>query len=568
MADREALEQDAWRAFVAALGDQLAATWPAMPERLGERYAAFIEHAVQQAQQRGLTLAAGVARFVNLVFVWGPSFHDKPGFEWALGLLAAPREREWATVHQLVRRSIAELERRPEARISAATLRAADDQVCRAFGGSGRHGAMLAGLPAALPLAACDLEAAELRLLDGPPLRAYRLQGDDWQRTPLDAPAPLRIDSAHPAPPVLGMLSRAPADGPAARLQLRARAHASCGAAHPALRLAGSMGLDLWSGHETRALNFPVPALAQAPAPGGPGSAIAEETSPDIHLLELQVCGLRDDGDPLGSAALQVWAWPAAQWWVEVQRGVAPAQVVGEPAPARGTTRCRVECDGDSRAAQQLERGFADGLDAATGTALRSLRSLWQRVSGVEAGALDAQLTLLAGRAALSWGWQAKALSEPALMRVVGRLDMQAIEVDLQFSAELALEGTRSRLRLRCHGAVPLVRRFARETPAPTLVETLLPALERFRIGFEVELEPLASDTGALLQITGACSGALVGEAGLRPRTSGGSGWEWFAGLRLEPLMLPVLLTDPLLGQQRRSVALLPACTLLDWRLG
>ena len=138
--DTVAVEAARWTAFVAELAEHLAAQWPAMPERLGDRYAAFVEQAVQQAEKRGLARAAAVARYVNLFFVWGPLFHDKPGFEWALGLLAAPREREWSTVHQLVRRSVAELQRMPDARIAPAALEAADARLVERFGPLGTNG--------------------------------------------------------------------------------------------------------------------------------------------------------------------------------------------------------------------------------------------------------------------------------------------------------------------------------------------------------------------------------------------------------------------------------------------
>src|ERR1700712_5173245 len=108
--DAGALEEAAWRDFVRSLGAHLADQWPEMQQRLGERYDAFIDLAVQQAGKRGLSQAASVARYVNLWFVWGPAFHDKPGFEWAVGILAAPPGREWSVVHQLVRRSLAELQ--------------------------------------------------------------------------------------------------------------------------------------------------------------------------------------------------------------------------------------------------------------------------------------------------------------------------------------------------------------------------------------------------------------------------------------------------------------------------
>ncbi|MDE2564940.1 MAG: hypothetical protein KGL50_04075, partial [Burkholderiales bacterium] len=164
--DDEALEQAHWAAFVTDLADHLAAQWPAMPERLGERYAAFVEHAVALADKRGLSGAAAVARYVNLVFVWGPAWHDKPGCEWAAGLLAAPREREWGTVHQLVRRSMAELQRLPGTRIEPASLAAADERLVDRYAALGRRGAMHPPEPPPLPRRACDLEAAELRLTE------------------------------------------------------------------------------------------------------------------------------------------------------------------------------------------------------------------------------------------------------------------------------------------------------------------------------------------------------------------------------------------------------------------
>jgi hypothetical protein len=89
-----------------------------------------------------------------------------------------------------------------------------------------------------------------------------------------------------------------------------------------------------------------------------------------------------------------------------------------------------------------------------------------------------------------------------------------------------------------------------------------------FSLPFEADLVPFAADSGALLQAAGPCAGALVGEAGLRPRTSGGSGWEWFARLRVQAVSLPVVVVDPLLGSVVQTLALLPEQVLLDWRLG
>lgn len=577
-ADDEAREEAAWQAFVQQLGEHLAGQWPLMPERLGERYPAFVEHAVQQAEKRGIERAAAVARYVNLWFVWGPAFHDKPGFEWALGLLAAPRERHWATVHRLVQRSVTELQRLPDARIDAAALAAADARLLDTFGPLGRRGALHLPEPAPAPRHACDLEAVELRLLEAAVTQQYEVVAGEWRRVDLAAPAALRVDAAHPAPRLVGVLSQAPGSPRLSRMQLRARTHAVCDAAvHPALDYAGTHGLWRWQGHETRAVNWPLATLQQAPPAAGPGSAIAEETSPDIFKLELQVCGLRNDGDAIGAVVSQVWVWPAAQWWLELQRQAAPARAISLPAPAapqpaavRGVTRCRVECDGQPQDATALRQGFEEGLDDTTATALQTLLSAWSGAEGLSAPRLEGVLALLVGRAAFTWGWKLgpAGLAGRALMRLVGELQMQACQADLTFEGELAARGARSRITLRCVAQAPLQLSLRREAPEPALLPTMLPALARFRLPFEAEVVPLASDSGTLLQAAGPGSGALVGEVGLRPRTSGGSGWEWCAALRLEPVNLALEWVDPLLGRGTFTQALLPAQVLLDWKLG
>jgi len=570
--DTEAREAAAWAAFMHTLAEHLVAQWPAMQERLGDKHLAFVELAAQQALQRGLTLAASVARFANLCFVWGPGFQDKPGFEWAQGLLAAPREREWATVHQLVRRSLAELQCLPDARITPAALAAADQRLVDSFGHLGRHGALHPAEPPALPLLACDLEALELRLLEPAVAEHYTLLNGAWQRLPVPAPAPVRVDAANPLPRLVAVLAHAPGAKPQARVQLRSRTHAVCnGDVHPALQFTGSHGQWRWVGHETRAVSWPVSTLDQPGPVAGPGTAVAEETSPELCKLELQVCGLRDEGDALGPQATTLWAWPAAQWWLELQRQAAAAQpVVAGRAPAlRGSTRCRVESDGAERDAAPLRRAFEQGLEPATDAALQKLLAAVVAVEGLSAPRLDGVLALLTGRAALSWGWclGPAGLAGRAFMRVLGALELQACQAELQAEGELALAGGRARLLLRCTAAAPLALQLRREAVEPPLLPTLLPARQRFSLPFSAELTPLATDSGSLLQAAGPCSGALVGEAGLRPRTSGGSGWEWFATLRLEAASVPLALVDPALGVQRFSHRLWDEQALLDWSL-
>lgn len=564
-------EAAAWAAFVQRLGDHLAAQWPAMPERLGDRYGAFIEHAVQQADKRGITRAAAVARYVNLWFVWGPSFHDKPGFEWAQGLLAAPREREWATVHQLVQRSLAELKRLPATQIEPAALAAADERLLDTFGALGRNGEMQPYQPLPLARRACDLEAVELRLLEAAVTQHYELQGGQWQRVALSEPAPLRVTAADPAPKLIAVLSNAPGARVLSRLQLRSRTHAACDV-HPALQFAGTHGLWEWHGHETRAVSWPVATLLQPGAPAGPGTAVGEETSPDIFKLDLQVCGLRDEGDALGSMTSQLWVWPATQWWLELQRQAAPSQPVlaGREPVARATTRCRVESDGEPADALPLRQAFERGLDRATDAALQTLLRLWTAAPGLSNPRLEGVFGLLLGQAALTWGWRlgADGMDGRALLRLVGALQMQVCQAELQLEGELNLAGGRARLLLNCAGQAPLSAQLRRETAEPPLLQQMLQAQTAFRLPFSAELTPMATDTGTLLVPAGPCSGALVGDAGLRPRLSGGSGYEWFASLRLEAARLPLTVIDPVLGAQTLTHTLWPEQTLFNWSLG
>lgn len=571
--DEKALEDSAWAAFVRQLGDHLAGQWPAMPERLGERYDAFIDLAVQQATQRGLANTAAIARFVNLWFVWGPAWHDKPGFEWAQGLLAAPPAREWVTAHQLVQRSLAELQRLPGARIEPQALLDADDRVVATFGPLGRKGAMRRPEPPPLPRKACDLEAADLRVLDEGWHHEYRCEAGDWQRVAVAMPPALRVDAARPCPPLVALLSHQTGQGARARLQLRVRAHAVCnGDLHPALNFSGPHGLWRWTGHETRAVNWPVATRDQPLPNAGPGAAIAEETTPELHKLQIETCGLRDEGDPLGLQTAVVGAWPAEQWWLELQRAVPAAQPLlpGPRGWTRGATRCRIERDGAAQDAALLKAQFEDGLDAAAAVGLQKLVAAWEQLPGLSAPRCDALLALLSGRAAATWGWSfgPQGLGAAPFMRVVAALEMDAAQAELEFGGELELGDTRTRITLRVAGQAPLRQTLRRETTMPGVQAVLGSAVAQWRWPFTLALEPLAGDRAALLQLAGPVSGALVGDAGLRPCTHGTSGWEWYVLLRLEAVTAPLALVDPLLGRQALLQPLLPDAVLVDWSLG
>jgi hypothetical protein len=571
--DEEALEQAAWSAFVAALADHLAGTWPAMPERLGERYAAFVDLAVQQALKRGLTQAASVARFVNLWYVWGPAYHDKPGFEWAQAILSAPRPREWVIVHQLVQRSLAELQRLPGARVEPQVLQAADDRVLQSFGHLGCQGAMRPREPIPLPRKACDLEAVDLRVLDDAWHQEYRFEGGEWKRVTVPAPAAVRVDATRAIPPTLALLSQQRGQGAQARLQVRLRHVAVCdGDRHPRLGFSGPHGRWDWVGHETRAVSWGVATRPQRLPLGGPGAAIAEETSPELHQLDIEVCGLRDEGEPIGALKSGVHCWPADQWWLEVQRPQASAQAVlpGSRPWMRGTTRCRIERDGAVQDSAPVKSHFEDGLDVAVGQGVQALASAWQAVEGLSAFRFDATLGLLCGRMACTWGWRhaPQGLAEPVFMRFLAGLELDACSAELDLGGELALHGTRSRIALRVAGQAPLRVEMRREMPEQALGDVMKAAVARWSLPFSLTLEPLAVEPGGLLQRAGPISGSLSGEAGLRSCTHGSSGWEWYVRLQVEPVIVPWVVLDPVLGCTSVKQTLLPAMSLVDWSLG
>jgi hypothetical protein len=244
--------------------------------------------------------------------------------------------------------------------------------------------------------------------------------------------------------------------------------------------------------------------------------------------------------------------------------------VVAAREPAlRGSTRVRVESDGEARDSTLLKRGFEQGLERATSAGLQTLLKTLSAIDGLSAPRLDGVLALLVGRAAMTWGWRLgpTGLDGRAFLRLLGALEMQACQADLHAESELNLGGGRARLALHCVGSSPLALQLRREAAEPPLLPTLLPAQLQFTLPWTAEVTPMATDAGTLLQAAGPCTGALEGEAGLRPRTSGGSGWEWFATLRLAKASLPLALVDPVLGVQRFSHLLWVDTPLLDWSL-
>ena len=554
------------------MGDLVATHWPELNTRLGSRTGEFLDLALGNASIHAIAHNASLQRFVNLCCAFGPNFERRPENEWALALLADERLGEWIKLHQLVLRGATELNRRP------ADGRATGDQLLRADGALldavDREDRAISSESVALARLACDFDAVDIRLLEVDWRNEYRNIAGTWQRVPVTgAASSIRIDPTHPAPAMVSVLTHAPAAGPEARLQIRLLTHSVCDQdRHPRVVFAGDHGLWSWQGHNARAVSWLVNAHPPQAAANGLGATLVEETVPRTSLLQASSCGLRDEGVPVGSLQTHVWAYPADQWLFVLQRETGPELrwPRSDRAPAEASflpTRCRIERDGMVQPSTRWSQGFSDTLAPAMLRGFDALFVAWQEAS------TDASMTLtaglLSGRATLTWGWResAQGLAVAPLMRVLGDFDLHN-PIDLSLSGEIVLGVTRTRVRLRVTGDGAMKQQIAREQAVPGLLDALLPAVGRWRLEYRIECDPIAVEDGALWSEAGPCSGAITGEAGLRPRVTGGTGWQWYARLDSEAVSLPICIHDPVLGQTRRMLALLPALKLLDWNLG
>lgn len=523
--------------------------WPELAARLAERRAAFVDAAREQAQRRGLGDALLQARYLNLCCAFGPGFEDRPEHEWALALLLDERLAPAVRLHQLLVRAPGELRRAGQAQ-AAETLKLADQALLDAF--EAESG------PEDVLRQACDVEAFELRVRHAEPMLPYRWAGDSWQRSAgAGEPAPLRVTASEPAPPRLHLLAAAAGQGAALRLQLRQAMHGQCRhGLHPAVRWVGRHGLSQWQGPVARELSWNL----DGPRPSG--LAIGEESSPEISILELPSCGVRDAGVPLGAQKLQLWTYPAQQRLWSLQRR-APLQWRDglQPVEAQGT-RLRVERDGEPESSAAAQQRFEQALPAAWAAGMAALQQAWQR--SVEAGVAQAQSLWFDGRAGCTWGYVpgVPALQAEPLLRLAVQAELQFAQ-RIELSGELAQGGARTRLSLRCEGQQPLA--IAQELLGRHGMPAALPLLKTgWRWPWRLEFEPIAGEGTAFISQLGPATGGLVGEAGLRPRSEG-SGYCWYLKLELEPLALPLRLHDALLGDSELHLALLPAQTLIDW---
>ena len=554
------------------LAEFVAKYWPEVRTRLGDLLGAFVDTVQANAASYQITSAPAAARFFNICCALGPNFERKPENEWALAILADERLGEWVKLHQLVTRASTELKARLAvgSGLSDALLRA-DRLILDELDATQ---AAASSEAVRLPRLSCDLEAVDLRLLEVDWRREYQHVDGAWQLVPVAAASlSIRVVAGTPAPPVFCVLTHPKQAGPWARLQIRLLTHSLCNPDHhPLVEFAGEHGMLSWRGHQARAVSWLVESLPQTPSSEGLGAILIEQSHPATSLLRASTCGLRDAGVPVGSVQTFVWAYPADQWLFALQR---PAQAEHEwprvasaaSGQAKPATRLRLERDGVPVGATRWVAAFDEALDEALLVGLDGLFAGWQ--TSTTDASMRATTSLMAGTASLTWGWReaVAGLGERPIMRVEGSLDL-VHAIDWVFTGEVLVGGTRTRVRLLAQGEVPWRRQFQRTNAEPGLLETLLPLALRWQIGWRLEFDPVATEDGVVWSEAGPCSGTVTGEVGLRPRTGGGNGWQWFARLESEPVSVQVCLHDPVLGRSGKSILLLPAVKVLDWSAG
>lgn len=550
------------------LGEGLAAAFPAIAQRAGERLGELVALGVQRGQAQGLTHMLALARYLACWCVWGTEFEAKPGFEWARDILGAAGRDEGAKVFQLCRRSREEL-----ARPGALSPEAFDTAIAAldtALVAGGTLGSLLARQR--LPLGgACDIDAVEVRLVERSPAQQYRIEQGQWRRAAVAAErAPVLIRAGAQRPAALHVLSSAGQD--MARLRVRTRADTCCDpAVHPLVTLNGSQGQSIWRGRDSADLQLdlcaapPVPPPADALLP-----VIAAEGAVQDSLLSFGACGLRESGQPMGSFDLPLRTYAREQHLLAWRREAAAPMAIADAraAEALPASRVRIERDGSALDATRWQAGLAE-LDRLLVEGLQRLAGGWDRESGVSGARLQAQPRVLCGSAALTWGWAdaPQGLSAPPYYRVAGQLDLVACQLDLRFSGTLNWQGSSSRLSLSCMASQPLQVSWERQPGEADLQASLQAAQLSFSLPFVLALESMATPDAAVANVAGPLQGALVGSCGLRPRGDG-VGLQWFASLKVEPVSVALQLHDPVLGQQQCLRPLLPATKLLDWSLG
>ncbi|MFY9476387.1 MAG: hypothetical protein WAQ08_01755 [Aquabacterium sp.] len=590
-----------------ALVRVLKARWPALAAKLGDRVTAFVDAALLQAARRGLGESAQAARYVNLWCVWGPAFDDKPGFEWATDILRDEHRPPGVKVQQLVLRSRDELSLRSTTGVKPEEFDEADAALESVAVGPGAAPwiEVLPGL--AQPRQVCDMTAFDIALGDQGWRQEYRLAlsggGVLVNRAPVvGEPQRYRTDTppvpgVEVAPRQVAVLAYPAAQGHKAWLHLRCAVDAVCDEqVHPRVELKSDAGVQVFAGQPARLIKTPLHCAQEftppkaatgamavaAGTPGKPGAPVAtpvtdgalcRERPPRYMQITACTCGLRRAGAPLGQHDVVLSILPAEQWFTEIRALPQPAWQWPHQGARETTPPPRVRAERDGQALEPTVAAWQQGFARLGEAFVHGMDGWWQQLARDEvllAPRLEAVPQLMHGLAAFTWGAReaitAQGSSGFLRAQLIARL--VACATELTVMGELRHAGTHARVHLQSRGRAVLEADVLRDQPEPALAERLMAVKVTWSHPFEVAIETLAHPgLSNVSEAPGSKPGALVGEAGLRPRPDG-QGWQWFFKLALEPCVLSLQVWDPVRGEQTAQRTLWPAITLVDWSAG
>lgn len=587
-------------ALVAAMDTE----WPDLAAKLGARKHAFVEAALAQADQLGMGGDAALeARFVNLWCVWGPSFIDKPGFDWAATIARDIRLDAWAKIEQLTLRSLDMLQRQFDMGVTPDKFDASDEAMAAAVGGAGGGlGAPQAGRPAVRD--ACDLSAFDVAVSEQPWRAEYRMAWSGAEAVvrlaPLAVPAQ-RFRTDTPLPPEvpkeprqLAALAQPASRGHKTWLLARSTVEHVCDASfHPHVEIKTEAGGQVFDGpsawtvkvplHSVDLLTLPPPFpmpppdAGTPPKPSGPvrtdftRGLLCREVPPRYLHLSAQTCGYRRYGAPLGEQEAVVAVHPADQWLLEVKTAPQPLWhwPDAQPREMPPSPVVRLERDGAAvpssdwaRAWTQLNATLAQGLDA------------WHAGLAKQAVLLQPRLDVEPGlmHGSMAWTWGMREVVQPegssAYLRAQALVRMMACSMNLQVTGELRHQTAHARIRLHAQGKAALETDLLHESPEPPLPGKLAAIKAVWSFPFAVEVESMSSPAlGAMTLLPGGKPMAVVGELGLRPRPDG-AGWAWYCLIKIEAALVPLRVSDPQHGQTIIQRDLWPETVLLDWSAG
>lgn len=556
---------------LARIGAALTAAFPDARARLGERWDEFVAHGERRSAACGLTHVLCVARYLATWIACGTEFETRQ--PWAAAILTDSKRSQGAKAYQLCVRVLEHLRSAPQpGQMVAADFASGLQQLDQRLAAAGTLASLLPRERIRLG-AACDVDAIDLRLADANWRQHYTAKGGPWRRescAPQTSSITLQhdplADIAPALPEQITLLSRPAAGDVTAKLRVRLKAEHCCDAQlHPLLQCLGPTDARALRGDVAGDATFSVHAEA---AGGGQPPFIGEEGSPQFSILTAASCGLRARGVSFGDLSTMLAAYDAAQHLIAWRREPLSAwQMPAESPPPVTAARCRREADGQVVDSSSWPRGFHE-LDLQLQQSLGRLFTGWERESGVSDGKLAVESALLTGSAGITWGWAEKpeGIGVPPYMRLEGLFDLIACRLALRFTGTLAKAGSRSQLTLATEGRANLVGPWNRGPQDAALFTAAAQLQVTIRQTFELGVMPMADPGLAVLSKSGPLRGAISGNVGLEQRPDG-PGLQWFARLKVEPVVAPLRLADPLLGVQNLQQPLLPAQTLVDWSL-